>query len=35
MKSALTPDQSLAFLKDTVREVCGEVPDKILLKLLG
>ena len=35
MKSSLTPDQSLAFLKDTVREVCGEVPDKILLKLLG
>lgn len=35
MKSSLTPDQSLAFLKDTVREVCGDVPDKILLKLLG
>ena len=35
LKSSLTPAQSLDFLKDTVRNVCGDVPDKVLMKILG
>jgi hypothetical protein len=35
LKSSLTPLQSLEFLKDTVRRVCGDVPDKVLMKALG
>ncbi len=35
LKSSLTPAQSLEFLKDTVRNVCGDVPDKVLMKILG
>ena len=35
LKSSLTPLQSLEFLKDTIRRVCGDVPDKVLMKALG
>jgi hypothetical protein len=35
LKSSLTPEESLEFLKDTVRKVCGDVPEKLLMKLLG
>ena len=35
LKSSLTPAGSLEFLKDTVRRVCGDVPDKVLMKMLG
>ena len=35
LKSSLTPAQSLEFLKDTIRKVCGDVPDKVLMKILG
>lgn len=35
LKSSLTPAQSLEYLKDTVRNVCGDVPDKVLMKILG
>ncbi len=35
LKSSLTPEESLEFLKETVRKVCGDVPEKILMKLLG
>ena len=35
LESSLTPSESLDYLKETVRKVCGEVPDKILMKMLG
>lgn len=35
LKSSLTPMESLEFLKDTIRRVCGDVPDKVLMKALG
>ena len=35
LRSSLNPDESLEFLKDTVRKVCGDVPDKVLMKMLG
>ncbi len=35
LKSSLSPAESLEFLKETVRTVCGDVPDKVLMKLLG
>lgn len=35
LNSSLTPAESLEFLKDTVRKTCGDVPDKMLMKLLG
>ena len=35
LKSNLTPSESLDYLKQTVRRVCGDVPDKLLMKLLG
>lgn len=35
LKSALTPDESLAFVKDCVRAVCGDVPDRLLYKMLA
>ena len=35
LKSSLTPEESLEFLKETVRKVCGDVPEKLLMKLLG
>ena len=35
LKSALSPEESFRFLKETVRSVCGDVPEKILMKLLG
>ncbi len=35
LKSSLTPLESLEFLKDTIRRVCGDVPDKVLMKALG
>jgi len=35
LNSSLTPSESLDYLKETVRATCGEVPDKVLLKLLG
>ena len=35
LKSSLDPAGSLDFLKDTVRKACGDVPDKVLMKMLG
>ena len=35
LKSALTPDESLAFVKDCVRKVCGDAPDRLLYKMLA
>lgn len=35
LKSDLTPAESLEFLKETIRKVCGDVPDKVLMKILG
>lgn len=35
LHSSLTPEESLEYLKDTVRRVCGDVPDKVLMKMLG
>ena len=35
LTSSLTPAQSLEFLKETVRRACGDVPDKMLMKILG
>ena len=35
LKSALTPDESYAFVKDCVRAVCGDVPDRLLYKMLA
>lgn len=35
MKSALTPDASLRFLQDIIRRSCGDVPDKILMRILA
>ena len=35
LKSSLTPAESLEFLKDTIRKVCGDVPEKVLMKILG
>ena len=35
MSSSRTPAQSLELLKDTVRRNCGDVPDKVLMKILA
>ena len=35
LKSALTPDESFAFVKECVRAVCGDVPDRLLYKMLA
>jgi len=35
LKSSLTPEGSLEFLKETIRGICGDVPDNILMKILG
>ena len=35
LRSSLTPAESLEFLKETIRESCGDVPDKVLMKILG
>jgi len=35
VKSSLTPAESLDYLKETVRNACGDVTDKVLMKLLG
>ena len=35
LSSSLTPAESLQFLKDIIRKVCGDVPDKFLMKILG
>jgi len=35
LKSSLTPQESLDFLKETIRRTCGDVPDKVLMKVLG
>ena len=35
LKSSMTPAGSLDYLKETVRRVCGDVPEKILMKMLG
>lgn len=35
LTSTLRPEESLAFLKETVRKACGDVPDRLLMKLLG
>ena len=34
LKSALSPDESFAFVKDCVRTICGDVPDRLLYKML-
>ena len=34
-QSERTPEASLAFVKETVRQVCGNIPDKLLMKMLG
>ena len=34
LKSSLTPGESLEYLKETVRRVCGDVPDRVLMKML-
>ena len=34
LRSALTPEESLDFLRETVRRAAGEVPEKLLRKLL-
>ena len=35
LRSSLTPAESLEFLKETIRKVCGDVPEKILMKTLA
>jgi len=35
IQSDLTPEESLAFLKATVRKTCGDLPDKILMKMFS
>ena len=35
LKSSLTPEESLSYLKECVRRVCGDVPDRLLFKMLG
>lgn len=35
LKSSLTPTDSLEFLKESIRDACGDVPDKVLMKILG
>lgn len=35
LKSSLTPARSFDFLKQTVRNICGDVPDNLMLKILG
>ena len=35
LRSSLSPEESLGFLMDTVRSAYGEIPDKVLLKMLG
>ncbi len=34
LNSSLTPAESLEFLKETIRESCGDVSDKVLMKIL-
>ena len=34
LKSSLTPAASLEFLMDTIRKACGNIPDKVLMKML-
>ena len=35
LKSSLTPEESFSYLKECVRRVCGDVPDRLLFKMLG
>lgn len=35
LKSSLTPAESLEFLKETIRKVCGDIPDGVIMKVLG
>ncbi len=35
LKSSLLPEESLDFLKETIRKACGDVPEKVLMKILG
>ena len=35
LHSSLTPSESLEFLKDTIRTACGDVPEKLLMRILG
>ena len=35
LKSSLTPAASLEFLMDTIRKACGDIPDKVLMKMLS
>ena len=34
LKSSLTPQESLEYVKENVRRICGDVPEKLLSKLL-
>ena len=35
LTSSLTPSESLDYLKETVRNVCGDISERILMKMLG
>jgi len=35
LKSSLTPAESWDYLKECIQAVCGEIPDKVLSKMLG
>jgi len=35
LKSNLRPEESLEYLKQVVRKTCGDIPDKILMRMLG
>ena len=35
VKSSLSPEESLVYLKETIRNICGDVPDKLIMKVLG
>ena len=35
LTSSLTPSESLDYLKETVRNACGDISERILMKMLG
>lgn len=35
LTSSLTPSESLDYLKETVRNACGDISERILMKILG
>ena len=35
LTSSLTPSESLDYLKETVRNVCGDISERILMKMIG